>query len=956
MSQSMDREQKTSKESEATTTLPFWRQLRGTLIVSLILFAVIPVLVTLTIILRQIDVQMRQQVEQQLESAAELKIDQIELWIDNSQTFLSLILANPATENQIFSLITSVSNHELSDEQLQQHPISELLHKELIAQTTFEEFFIYTRRGQVIASSDADQIGGFVTNEHYFLDSLKAQTIQSPYFELGRDELTMLVTLPLVDPTTSKTVGVMAGRLSLDTLGEIMTERTGLGDTGETYLVSLDNNYLVTPSRFEAEGYTLKQRYRSAGIDRALNGENGTDTYLDYRDPGVPVIGVYRWLPQLQVAMLAEVDEAEALFLFDQVQNLSSIPIGVTILIAIGIGLYVAARISQPITTLTQVATRISQGDFHQQANVNRRNEIGMLATAFNTMTRQLRELIDSLEERVADRTRRLEIVATLGERLSSILSLEELLPDVVNQIKENFGYYYAHIYLFDENRENLVVAEGIGEAGAEMKARGHSIRIDAPTSLVARAARNKEIVRVDNVREAEDWLPNPLLPDTYSEMAVPIVSEGEVVGVLDVQEDKIGGLDESDANLLRSLSNQVAVAIRNARFFEETQSAFKEVERLNRRLTHQAWEESVQEVTTPGYRFIGGSTGNQISPASDAWLSAMKQAAIKQQLIKQTYPGNGDPPRAEMAVPLVLRGEVIGTLGVKREAIPDWSEDEMAAISSIANQITLALENARLSKEQEKTIVQLMEVDRLKSEFLTSMSHELRTPLNSIIGFADVLLQGIDGDLNDMAVNDIRLIHSSGQHLLALINDVLDLSKIEASKMELVCEPINVTTAIKDVLAASSSLVKNKPVEILVDVGPSLPPINADRLRFNQILLNLVSNAAKFTEKGSITLKAEMQESAPDKMLISVIDTGIGIPAEKIDAIFDRFRQADSSTTRQYGGTGLGLAICKQLIEMHGGEIWLESEVDVGSTFHFTIPLANVTTEDEMETAGVSN
>ena len=260
------------------------------------------------------------------------------------------------------------------------------------------------------------------------------------------------------------------------------------------------------------------------------------------------------------------------------------------------------------------------------------------------------------------------------------------------------------------------------------------------------------------------------------------------------------------------------------------------------------------------------------------------------------------------------------------------------------------------IAKEQEKTIVQLVQVDRLKSEFLTSMSHELRTPLNSIIGFADVLLQGIDGDLNDMALNDIRLIHNSGQHLLALINDILDLSKIEAGKMELVCEPINVTTAIKDVLAASSSLVKNKPVEILVDVEPSLPPINADRLRFNQILLNLVSNAAKFTEKGSITLKAEMQESVPDKMFISVIDTGIGIPAEKIDAVFDRFRQADSSITRHYGGTGLGLAICKQLIEMHGGEIWLESEVDVGSTFHFTIPLAQLTTEDEMETAGVSN
>jgi signal transduction histidine kinase len=252
-----------------------------------------------------------------------------------------------------------------------------------------------------------------------------------------------------------------------------------------------------------------------------------------------------------------------------------------------------------------------------------------------------------------------------------------------------------------------------------------------------------------------------------------------------------------------------------------------------------------------------------------------------------------------------------------------------------------LALENARLSKEQAKTIIQLKDIDRLKSEFLTSMSHELRTPLNSIIGFADVLLQGIDGELNDMALNDIQLIHNSGKHLLALINDILDLSKIEAGKMELVREAVDIKDVANAVLASSHSLVKDKPVEIITDVSDMLPPVYADKLRLNQILLNLVSNAAKFTHEGSITIKASLNPRKLDVMTISVIDTGIGIPAGKLGTIFERFRQADSSTTRKYGGTGLGLAICKQLVEMHGGTLNVRSEEGVGSEFYFSIPLA---------------
>jgi len=320
-----------------------------------------------------------------------------------------------------------------------------------------------------------------------------------------------------------------------------------------------------------------------------------------------------------------------------------------------------------------------------------------------------------------------------------------------------------------------------------------------------------------------------------------------------------------------------------------------------------------------------------------------MKEAARRRRLVQQVIQTNGH--KSELAAPLMLRGEVIDSLGIKREDTDTWSEEEIAAVEAIANQIALALENARLSQEQEKTIVKLKEVDRLKSDFLASMSHELRTPLNSIIGFADILLQGIDGPLSDNAITDITAIHNSGKHLLALINDILDLSKIEAGRMELMRSALSIEDIFRDVAASVSSLLTEKPIELRQQVEPNLPPVWADSLRLTQVIINLVSNAIKFTDEGSVTMGAERHG---DKFLhLYVQDTGIGIPQDKFDLVFEHFRQIDSRNNRKYQGTGMGLAIARQLVQLHGGEMWLESEVGKGSTFHFTIPVAEEKSEE---------
>ncbi len=612
---------------------------------------------------------------------------------------------------------------------------------------------------------------------------------------------------------------------------------------------------------------------------------------------------------------------------------------------AVIIAFNLARWLTTPLTELIITTRQIASGALGVDIPVSAQYEAGDLAISINNLVNQLRHSHEGVEQRINQRTdaletvvRSLEISTNIGRQMTTILDIDELLQYVVDHIRIEFDFdYCTKILLVEEETGDLVLTQASGEVGEQLKAEGFHVKTGE--GIIGMVAKTNEYFLSNDVRKSSSFSPHPLLPETRSELAIPLRKAGRVLGVLDIQSRHVDRFLPTDVPLMQSIANQTAIVIENARLLTETQTALEEVERLNRRLTREGWQDVKADVAINGYRFSNGIS-SALTSGSDFWLPPMKQAASNKKLIKQTHSINDDASKAELAVPLILRGEVIGVLGVKREETEDWAEEEVSAIEAVANQITRALENARLSKEQEKTIEQLKEVDRVKSEFLTSMSHELRTPLNSIIGFADVIIQGIDGKIPDMALNDVNLIHSSGQHLLALINDILDISKIEAGMMELVCTPLDIHESLEDVLAASTSLIKNKSVEIITKVEDQLPRVYADKLRLNQILLNLVSNAAKFTHKGTITISAKFQAELVDKMYISVTDTGIGIPVDKMEAIFDRFRQADSSTTREYGGTGLGLAICKQLVEMHGGELSLTSEVGVGSEFYFTIPL----------------
>ncbi len=294
------------------------------------------------------------------------------------------------------------------------------------------------------------------------------------------------------------------------------------------------------------------------------------------------------------------------------------------------------------------------------------------------------------------------------------------------------------------------------------------------------------------------------------------------------------------------------------------------------------------------------------------------------------------------LVVPLRSQEAVLGYLEVEaRQGAKPWSPDDRLLVEGVAQQLALAMQDARTYQLTQQALEEMREADRLKSQFLANMSHELRTPLNSIIGFSRVILKGIDGPVNETQGQDLQAIYNAGQHLLGLINDILDLSRIDAGKMELAFSEVDLAEIIRTVMGTATGLIKDRPIELMIDVPDDLPLIQADNIRVRQILLNLVSNACKFTEKGHVGVTARaVERSGQREVVVAVFDTGPGIAPADQSRLFEPFSQVDSSPTRKSGGTGLGLSICRQLVSLHGGRIWVESSLGEGSTFAFSLPV----------------
>ncbi len=517
---------------------------------------------------------------------------------------------------------------------------------------------------------------------------------------------------------------------------------------------------------------------------------------------------------------------------------------------------------------------------------------------------------------------------------------------------------------------------------------RQHYPRPVDTTSLLGRAAAEGKVVHMP---DAEDPTGPPRLTEVgrrlgiRSQLSVPMLRGGEPIGVIGLARRAPGPFSDAQIELIKTFADQAVIAIENARLLGELQARTRELARsveelkalgeVGRAVSSTLDLQTVLATIVARAVQLSGTDGGAIYEFDETaqefelratqGMSAEVIEAIREARIRLGESAVGraalnrepeqiadihDEPayalrhimeragfRAFLAVPLLREERIIGALVVRRREPGAFPEETVKLMQTFAAQSVLAIQNARLFREIEEKGQQLAIASRHKSQFLANMSHELRTPLNAILGYSELILDNIYGEVPGKIREVMERVDKSGRHLLGLINDVLDLSKIEAGQLTLALAEYSMNEVVQTVFTAVESLAAEKKLALRVAVAPDLPPGRGDERRLTQVLLNLVGNAIKFTEAGEVRIDAAASDGA---FVVSVADTGPGISETDQQKIFQEFQQADSSSTRKKGGTGLGLSIAKRIIELHGGRLWVESRPGRGSTFAFTLPV----------------
>ncbi|MEA3340311.1 MAG: GAF domain-containing protein, partial [Chloroflexota bacterium] len=598
------------------------------------------------------------------------------------------------------------------------------------------------------------------------------------------------------------------------------------------------------------------------------------------------------------------------------------------------------------------------------------------------------------LYEQTRAQLRETTLLHSVTSALSSTLDMGQILPYVARSLCEILNGTSVEIYSLDVEANTVTVAAEYA-ASAASKEEQHSKlgRVYAlaalPVTAEALAQHSPLQIRVNDSDADPYELVRLEARDAQATLLLPAAVGDRVLGFAQVWESQTPRrFTAGEIAMGHTLVHQATVAMENARLFEETQRRVRELRLLHDvglaaasglRLeeTLQAAAEALAAELT-GARValmllgpesstlrIEASVGYQPDTVKSlrlqadegitGWVARRGQPVLVPDVRLDPRYVEIDPDvRSELCVPLAAGPLIIGILNVESTQFDAFTQDDQRLLSTLASNLTMLVERARLFEEAEaaraelqqrakaleEANVRLKELDRLKDQFLANMSHELRTPLNSIIGFSEVLIDGLVGELTPEQEDCVNDIHFSGEHLLTLINDILDLSKIEAGRMTLSPAAVDLPLLLAEVQATVAPLLEKKSQTLKVEWDEGLPILIADLFRIKQVLLNLLSNANKFTLfEGRITLSCRLAD--PATILFSVTDTGIGIKPEDQGLIFEEFRQVDGSASREMSGTGLGLAISKRLIEMHAGHIWVESEYGRGSTFSFLLPLA---------------
>ncbi len=806
-----------------------------TLLTAFLLLSIVPLSLISFVASNQARRNLQRELEEKLVTVATLTESQIHGWIASQQLLLALLSNSLAIEPQddnnaaVTSLDANPTRRPGPVEGPAARDPTELgqtralahLHKvitEIQAENSaLAAVLLFDQQGQVLAAHppllDSHPLHDLLEGQPMPLEA-QSRIIQAQATSSSQTWSSALVLAQSASEGDLTLVALFDPR----SLIQAVTTADAWDKDGEIYLVPLAGPALAlgaTAATSSSDGREPITERQSVAIQAALAGQTGAGSYENYR--GVTVIGAYRWLPELNAALLVEQPRQSALAASD---DLAVVLIGATLAMALLTALIAAAvtrRITLPIVQLTATAVQIAAGDLDQKVPATRRDEIGILARAFNVMTSKLQILYQDLEAKVRERTAQLQkanaeiryramqlaISAEVARVVTSILDREALLARVVELIRDCFQAYFVAIFFIDECDNWAILHAGSGGLGRKLRAQGYRVDLKQK-SPISQAVNSLE----------------------------PCVCAGPT---------------------------------------------------------------------------LDGCTD------------------------RATFPYT----RAELVVPMRVGERKVGVLDVHSLHEDAFAGDEAMVLETLAGQIAVAIENARVYQLEHLALKQLRELEESRRRFLSNMSRELRMPLNNIIGFARVILKGIDGPITDLQREDLTAIHESGQQLLALINDILDIAQIEAGAMELAMRPVDPAEIARSVIPTTNALLEGRPIKLRHEIPSSLPTVLADPFRLRQVLIKILSNAAKFTYEGEINLFAWPNGQ---EVLISVRDTGIGIPEEDQEKIFEMFQQLSQPGSQPHG-TGLGLTFSKEIVAMHGGTIRLDSKEGEGTTFTIALP-----------------
>jgi signal transduction histidine kinase/HAMP domain-containing protein len=666
------------------------------------------------------------------------------------------------------------------------------------------------------------------------------------------------------------------------------------------------------------------------------------------------------------------------------------------VLVSVIASLALARKIGRPIEALQVGAARIGGGDLAHRIDVRTRDELQDLGEQFNRMAGQLQDSYATLERRVEDRTRELsealEQQTATAEILRVISSSPTDVQPVLDAVAESAARLCAAndalIHRIEDGMLHRAAHFGDVPLGSPT---ARPVTRDTPAGRATVEGRTLHIHDIlDEFARGEYAEAQPLqrIAGFRTILCTPMVREGAVMGVIVIRRLDVRPFTEKQIALLQTFADQAVIAIENVRLFQELEARTGDLTRsveelralseVGHALSSTLDLPTVLDTILSRANVLAGTDGGVIyeftaddrrfdllraSDTFDASLLAalratppvygegavgraaesrepvqipdISDAGVYSSRVRETVLAAGY--RALLALPLFGEGEVVGALVVNRRTPGQFEPRIVDVLRTFSTQSALAIQNARLFREIEDKSRQLEAANRHKDEFLASMSHELRTPLNAVIGFSEVLLEKMFGDVNDKQEEYLRDILASGRHLLSLINDILDLAKIEAGRMELDVEDFDVAQAVDNAVVLVRERATRKGLILDTRLERDLGSLRGDQRKVKQVLLNLLSNAVKFTpEGGRVEVRAQRLDGHVE---VSVTDTGIGIAAEDLDAVFEEFRQVGTDYAKKHEGTGLGLTLSRKFVELHGGRIWVKSQPGQGSTFTFTLP-----------------